>query len=126
MFLTNLFKLNKKCTHDKITPDIETGYCPDCGKLMENNWYITRCACCGVKLRTMCHRGEIIPQEHFCTNCGSEEFRIEKIEKINFIDINYAVLIKKEISEDENNFAFTTQCWQEKTNEIPRLPILYL
>ncbi|MBR6126711.1 hypothetical protein IKQ21_03410, partial [bacterium] len=61
MFLTNLFNLKPKCTHDKITPDIEQGYCPDCGKLIRNEWYITRCSCCGVKMKAMVKNGEIVP-----------------------------------------------------------------
>ena len=85
MFLTNLFKFKKSCNHDKITPDMESGYCPDCGKLVQNEWYITRCACCGVKLKTIVRGGEIFPQNHFCTNCGSQDFVVEKLSKINFI-----------------------------------------
>ena len=32
---------------------------------------------------------------HFCKNCGGEEFTVERIPKINFIDIDYAVLVKE-------------------------------
>ena len=94
MFLTNLFKVNKKCRHERVAPDIETSYCPDCGELIRNDWYISRCACCGIKLKTV-QRGEHIePANRYCTNCGSGEFTIEKLDKINFIDINFAVLNK--------------------------------
>lgn len=125
MFITDLFKLRKTCNHDKITPDMESGYCPDCGKLIKNEWYITRCACCGVKLRACIKKDEICPQNRYCTNCGGEEFIIEKLPGINFIDINFAVL-KKTIMEPEEKPVYTTQCWQEKTNMQPRLLVKYL
>jgi len=124
MFLTNLFNFKKSCMHDKITPDLEAGYCPDCGKFIRNEWYITRCACCGVKLKTIIKNGEIYPQNHFCTNCGAHEFYVEKLQKINFIDINFAVLLKKVIEEDLRTN--TTQCWQERTSVQQKLLIQYL
>ena len=124
MFFTNLFRLNRTCNHDKITPDMESGYCPDCGKFVINEWYITRCSCCGVKLKTNARNGEIFPQERFCTNCGGQEFQVEKLKKINFIDINFAVLQKKvEVEDLKIN---STQCWQERTNAQPKLLIQYL
>ena len=124
MFFTNLFRFRKECSHDKITPEMESGYCPDCGKLIENEWYIARCECCGVKLKAMIKNGKVCTQEHFCVNCGSNEYSIEKLEKINFIDINYAVLKKKIIIEEVH--AHTTQCWQERNSERPKLLRQYL
>lgn len=124
MFLTNLFKFKKVCSHDKITPDMECGYCPDCGKFIQNEWYITRCACCGVKMKANVRNGEVIPQYHYCTNCGSKEYTVEKLASINFIDINCAVLIKREV--EETLRANTTQCWQEKTSLQPKLLVQYL
>ena len=125
MFLTKLFKLNKNCTHDKITPDMEFGYCPDCGKLIRNEWFITRCACCGVKMRAIAKNGEIYPQNHYCTNCGSQEYIVEKLDKINFVDINFAVLQKHE-ADEESAVLYTTQCWEEKRSAQPRLTVKYL
>ncbi len=125
MFLTNLFKFKRVCTHEHITPDMESGYCPDCGKLIKNEWYITRCACCGIKLKTVSIKGELQPQYHYCTNCGSQEFLVEKLEKINFIDINFAVLEKCE-AEEHIHLRNTTQCWEEKTDSQPKLLVQYL
>ncbi len=123
MLLTDIFKLTKSCTHEGITPDMECGYCPDCGKFVENEWYITRCSCCGVKLRAFNRNGNIIPQFRYCANCGSNEFTVEKLEKINFVDINFAVLVKKVI--ENKKFCTTTQCWQEKTSAKPILTVRY-
>lgn len=119
MILTNLLNFKRACSHDKIRPDIETSYCPDCGKLIKNEWYITRCACCGIKLKTMTKNNKIIPQNHYCSNCGANEYIIEKLDKINFIDINFAALIKKEVDTELNKQPLTTQCWQER-NIVPQ------
>ena len=124
MFLTDLFRFKRVCTHDKITPDMECGYCPDCGKFVQNEWYITRCACCGVKMKANARNGEVFPQYHYCTNCGAHEYTVEKLSSINFIDINFAVLIKKEVEEPLR--VNTIQCWQEKTSLQPQLPVQYL
>ena len=124
MFFTNIFNLKKRCNHERVTPDMECGYCPDCGKYIKNEWYITRCSCCGVKLKTASRNGGIIPQYNYCTNCGGKEYKIEKLDRINFIDINFAVLIKQEVQNDIR--VNTTQCWQERTNVQPKLLVQYL
>ena len=124
MFFTNLFNFHRTCQHEKITPDLETAYCPDCGELVRNDWYITRCECCGIKLKTNARNGKIFPQERFCKNCGSQEYRVEKLEKINFIDVNFAVLVKQVIKETTK--VNTTQCWQERKFEQPKLLVQYL
>ena len=116
--------MSTKCNHDKIRPDVEQGYCPDCGKLIKNEWFVTRCSCCGVKMKAMVKNGEIVPQERYCANCGSEDYSVEKIEKINFIDINFAALLKTEVTEER--FCNTTKCWQERTIEQPKLLVQYL
>ena len=127
--LTGLMRIflpsvSTKCNHDKIRPDMEQGYCPDCGKLIKNEWYITRCSCCGVKMKAMVRNGQIVPQNHYCSNCGNENFSVEKVEKINFIDINFAALVKTEL--EEQHFCNTTKCWQERTPEPPKLLVQYL
>lgn len=127
--LLNLFRIffptiNTRCSHNKIPPDVEQGYCPDCGKLIQNEWYITRCSCCGVKMKAMVKNGQIVPQEHYCSNCGGEDFIVEKLDKINFIDIKFAVLVKREVLEEK--FCDTIKCWQERTSEPPKLLAQYL
>ena len=102
------FKKNKNCSNNNVPPDVDFAYCPDCGELIENQWYLLRCACCGVKLKGIIKNGEIIPEKHFCHNCGTKEYIIERINKINFIDINYAVLVKAVV---ENNDISYTQSW---------------
>lgn len=124
-----LFKILKyffssKCNHDKITPNMDFSYCPDCGKLIKNEWYITRCACCGVKLITKNQDERITPLNTYCQNCGSLEYIVEKLDKIDFININYAILLKKEVQNITK--VQTTQYWQEKNNEQPKLLAQYL
>ena len=69
--------------------------------------------------KTIIKNGVVMPQNHFCTNCGSKEFVEERLEKINFVDINFAVL-KKTVVEACEPHVFT-QCWEEKTNWQPKL-----
>lgn len=108
MKLLEFFTNKKECKHAKVTPEKDISYCPDCGELIENRWYITRCKCCGVKLKAIIKNGEVIPEENFCHNCGAKEFLVERVSKINFIDINYAVLLKTIIKPSVDEL---TQSW---------------
>lgn len=110
MMILDFFKSNNECKHEKFPPDKEVGYCPDCGEMIENQWFIMRCACCGVKHKAIFKNGEIIPAAKFCDNCGTKNFVIERVNKINFIDINYAVLVKTVIPNAMKEF---TQSWCE-------------
>lgn len=122
MTILELFKFNKVCQHSKIRPDVDFAYCPDCGELIENQWYLVRCDCCGVKIKAIIKNGEIIPEKNYCHNCGTREYVIERINKINFIDISYAVLVKAKVSHSFTNF---TQSWVENdfrtSNYRPKL-----
>lgn len=107
--LSILFGL-KKCTHDKMGLYSAEGYCPDCGEYIENQWYLVRCSCCGVKRIAMTKGTTVLPRETFCTNCGEHEYYIEKLNHVNFIDINYATVVQKIKKEQKNNL---TQAWVE-------------
>ncbi len=124
MFLMNLLKSCHTCNHERASIDSQYVYCPDCGELIENEWYITRCACCGIKQKTIIKNGEIMPEANYCRNCGGNEYIIEKLEKIDFININYAVLVKTVVREEEPADEIT-QCWEEKTTNIPKLLQLF-
>lgn len=119
MILTDFFRRTQECLHPKVTPEKDVCYCPDCGELIENRWYICRCACCGVKLRAVIKGKNVIPEEHYCHNCGAQRFLVERVDKINFIDINYAVLQKAIINP---SFDEVTQSWIERQSFIsPKL-----
>ena len=57
-----------------------------------------------------------MPDSKYCPNCGAEQFYIEPVKNINFIDINFAVLIK-EINEARSQNR--TQSWLEQNNNEP-------
>ena len=124
MFLLNLFKIKKTCFHEKVHPSLTSAYCPDCGELINNEWYITRCSCCGIKLKTNLKNNEIVPLYNYCSNCGGKEFVVEKLESINFIDINFAVLFKRIVKREFKPNSI--QCWQEKNCEQQKLLVQYL
>jgi uncharacterized protein (UPF0212 family) len=117
MMILEFLKKNKSCTHSHVRADVDFAYCPDCGELIENQWYLVRCACCGVKLRGMLKNGEIVPEHHFCHNCGTRDFVVERINKINFIDISYAVLVKAVVNNNEYHY---TQSWVDKDVKFKR------
>ena len=107
MLILEFFNKNKTCSHSQVKPDVDYAYCPDCGELIENQWYLIRCACCGVKLKGFLKNGEILPEKHFCHNRGTKDYVIERINKINFIDISYAVLVKAVVPNDEYSYIQT-------------------
>ena len=86
------------CKHPKLNLNIKFQYCPDCGELVELSWYVVRCRCCDVKREAKLKFGEIFPVDNFCTNCGSEEFYVQKIEDLKFYDIHHAVLFKETVN----------------------------
>ena len=59
-----------------------------------------------------------MPESKYCPNCGAEQFYVEPVKNINFIDINFAVLIK-EINEARSQNR--TQSWSEDNNEPLKL-----
>jgi len=107
----------KKCTHDKLGMYSGGGYCPDCGEYVENQWYLVRCSCCGVKRVAMTRGNMVLPQDAFCTNCGEHEYYIEKLDHVNFIDINYATVVRLISKTTKQNL---TQSWVEPIIE-PKL-----
>lgn len=108
MILRELFNFNKKCHHEKVPLEVDIGYCPDCGELIENQWFITRCECCGVKERATLRDGEVVPEDLFCHNCGSKHYKVERLQKLDCININYAIVVKVVL---ENEIKEYTQSW---------------
>lgn len=127
MFLIDLF--TSKCSHRNVPIDVEYSYCPDCGQLIENQWYLVRCACCGVKEIATCKKGKIIPLKNYCHNCGSKKYIVERLEHIDCVNVNYAVLVQNEVATEISEY---TQSWvnAEQTvnlnNNIQTNPQLYL
>ncbi len=89
----------RKCNHENVATTANLSYCPDCGKLIKINWYVIRCKCCNKKRIGLIRNDIVYPIARYCTNCGSNEFFTEKIDKLTYFDINYAVA-KKEVEED--------------------------
>lgn len=106
------FKIKKRCRHLNVDYRQPESYCPDCGELVKTEWYITRCKCCNIKREAILSGDNIFPSIKYCHNCGSQEFIIEKVENINFIDIDYAVL-KREVVETSHDEKTVKQIWIE-------------
>lgn len=116
--LFDLFLRKSSCAHTHALVSTNEGYCPDCGAYLKKYFYIVRCSCCEVKREAKVYFGEILPKEKFCTNCGSKEFYVEKLDAISFIDIPYAVHTKEVISQGEFEYA-SAQVWVERENTKP-------
>ena len=111
-----LFKLIKKqcrCSHKNALLYSESGYCPDCGEYLVKNYYLVRCARCDIKREAKLVWGEITPKDKFCSNCGEEDYYIEKIDKVNFVDAHYAIYLK-EIADKMHSLHPETQIWMEE------------
>lgn len=113
--MLNYFK-KPSCTHEKITPDKISGYCPDCGEYVKNQWYMTRCECCGIKQKTSVVRGKISTDTKYCRNCGNSSFIVEELSGINIVNINYAIVLKQVIENKKQSFI---QTWIEQNNYSP-------
>jgi len=95
--ILSLFR--KKCTHKNVPKSVEEAYCPDCGELVKNSWYMARCSVCNVKRKAHITGNIIVSDTKFCPNCGGQHIEIEKIERLNFIDISYAIHVQEIIKE---------------------------
>lgn len=123
-FILGLLSSDKKCSHKHVSLSKDFAYCPDCGALIENQWYIVKCACCGVKHKAVVKNGKVVPVGNFCHNCGTGDYVVEKIDTIDFININYAALIRKESKPADFTKTKITQCWVEATKRIDEQPLL--
>ena len=108
--LNKFFK--HECQHKNIPVNVDEIYCPDCGTLVKNQWYIVRCKCCNTKLTALIRYDKIIPNTKFCKNCGSSEYYIQEIEQPNFVDIHYAVFKKAAVQNNIN--PQTNEIWVEQ------------
>lgn len=117
-----LFGRIQECAHEKIAPSMDFGYCPDCGEYVENHWFITRCACCGIKQKTKIVKDKVSADVKYCRNCGNNSFVAEKLTKINFVDIQYAALIKQVIKNKRQDFI---QSWVDPVDPNPKLLPLF-
>ena len=117
-FYLRFFFKRKKCLHEKVTPDKTNRFCPDCGKEILLYWQIVRCGNCHTKRNAISVLDLISPVEKYCSKCGTKEYFIEEKEKINFYDLNYAVLIKEEIKDKMSYRKTITQIWIDKESEM--------
>lgn len=113
MSLSDFLKSFRGCQHKKVGINTKGAYCPDCGEYVAVKWYLVRCSCCGVKrVAYLDLNDNVKPVEKYCPNCGSMHTYVEEIQKINFVDINFAVH-KKEVVENAFQINSSTQVWTE-------------
>jgi hypothetical protein len=109
--LLDFFKQKHECHHNNVPLDVDEAYCPDCGELIRNKWFLVRCSCCNIKRTAHTKYNEIVPDTKFCPNCGGTDFYVQELEKVNFIDVHYAVFKKIVIPQEK---CTTRQIWIEE------------
>lgn len=119
-FILNLLNFNI-CRHENVENTKSLCYCPDCGKLIRINWYIIRCSCCGKKRIGVIRGNKVVPIAKFCSNCGTNEYFVEKIRNLNFFDMNFAVARKEEESAPYHPEIIQTWCEEVEILENLRL-----
>lgn len=124
LFLSSLFSKYFSCAHRKALEDSFEGYCPECGVYLKKIFYIVRCKHCEIKREAQMRFEKIFPVEKFCTNCGGQEFYVERLEKISFTDIHFAIHTKEASVVGETKQA--TQVWVEvpKGTKKPQLRLV--
>lgn len=115
--LLSLIRNKNKCTHKNALLNSDKGYCPDCGQYLVKNYYLIRCSCCDIKREAKLYWDEIVPVCKFCSNCGSEEYYIEQLDKVNFIDAAYAIYLK-EIANETQKLHPEAQIWVDEGDGI--------
>jgi len=102
LYLCSIINNSAKCRHSNALLNSNEGYCPDCGVYLKKYYYVLRCSCCNHKREAsravFGNRNEVVPVSKYCPVCGGAEFHVEKYEKLNLIDISYAIEVKEEFS----------------------------
>lgn len=113
--LLDFLKQKHECHHKNVPIDVDEAYCPDCGALIKNKWFLVRCSCCNIKRSAHTEYSEIKPDTKFCPNCGATDFYIQELNKVNFIDVHYAIF--KKIVIPQNKYTIR-QVWIEKEDNL--------
>lgn len=113
----DFLKQKHECKHSRVRIDVDEAYCPDCGALIRNKWYLVRCTTCNIKRTAHLEYGLIKPDTKFCPNCGGTDFYLQELDKISFIDVNYAILKKTVIQQGTHT---TRQIWIEEEELLPQ------
>ena len=118
--LISFLKNQNKCSHRNALLTSDEGYCPDCGQYLIKNYYLVRCSRCEIKREAKLCWGEVLPLNKFCSNCGCQEYYIEKLDSVSFIDAKYAVYVK-EIAHELQTLHPEVQIWVEEDEKIKQI-----
>lgn len=113
----NFLKQKHECKHSRVRIDVDEAYCPDCGALIKNKWYLVRCSSCNIKRSAHIEFEDIKPDTKYCPNCGGTDFYVQELDNINFIDLNYAIFKKIIIPQITHT---TRQIWIEQEELLPK------
>ena len=118
----DFLKAKHECMHKKVPIDVDEAYCPDCGALVKNKWFLVRCSCCNIKRKSHTEYNKVVPDTHYCPNCGCSDFYIQELDNINFMDLHYAIFKKVVINQEHRA---TRQVWIDETEGVlPEIKLL--
>lgn len=112
----DFLKKRHECRHLRVDINADEAYCPDCGALIKNKWFLVRCSSCNIKRTAHFEYESIKPDTKFCPNCGGSDFYIQELESVNFTDLHYAIFKKVIIPQSTH---YTQQIWIEKEEYLP-------
>lgn len=116
--MLDLFNQIFECRHERVSPDSDGAYCPDCGVYVENKWFIARCSCCNIKRTAVSKLNMVRPTTNYCPNCGSNDFYLEAIDNINFVDVHFAV--HKKVVAPAPEIVSRSQIWVNEKENTPQ------
>lgn len=115
-------KEKQKCKHLKVNPFKEIdNYCPDCGKQVAVEWFFIRCSDCSTKREGYHMFSQFIPKAEFCKRCGSNHYRIETREEVNFFELSFASFKMREIERSVKKPVIRqsrTKVWMENSYPV--------
>ena len=111
----DFLKNKHECKHLRVPLDVDEAYCPDCGALIKNQWLLVRCSCCNIKRTAHTKYDKIQPDTKYCPNCGSTDYYIQELDKVNFTDVHYAIFKKVIIPQGKKTIR---QVWIEKEEHL--------
>ncbi len=114
--LLNFFLKQYECQHKHVPFNVDEAYCPDCGALIKNQWFIVRCSCCNIKRTAHFEFDDIKPDTKYCPNCGASDFYVEMPDSITSMDLQFAVFKKIVIMQGSQKV--TRQIWIEKEEHL--------
>jgi hypothetical protein len=122
LLVLSFFITDNSCKHTKLNPlNVHDNYCPDCGKQVVIDWYIIRCTECSTKRSGYHLYNDYLPGDKFCKRCGSNKYKVEIRQEIQFYEYVYASYKMREVAQEVKPAVkkSKTRVWVEPSASYP-------